>query len=131
MAERAEFKSGFRQAREPVVIGMAGAGRACELHVNALKRVSDLHLRFKLVAARRPQQAEAAAHQHGFEHWTLDFGELLADPEIDVIDVCTPPYVHEEMMLAALAAGKHVICEKPLTGYFGESEDDLPIGLKV
>ena len=50
---------------------------------------------------------------------------MLADPEIDVIDIVTPPVAHPRMIIDALKAGKHVICEKPLTGYFGQpgSED--------
>lgn len=60
----------------------------------------------------------------------MDFDDLLNDPDIDVIDICTPPYVHEEMIEKALAAGKHVICEKPISGYFGCDDDETPIGKK-
>jgi len=42
-------------------------------------------------------------------------------PEVDVIDVCTPGYAHEEVSIAALEAGKHIVVEKPFTGYFGPS----------
>src|SRR5688572_561177 len=45
---------------------------------------------------------------------TREFADLLNDPAIDLIDICTPTLQHPEMMAAALAAGKHVICEKPL-----------------
>lgn len=45
---------------------------------------------------------------------TTDFADLLADPSIDIIDICTPPVAHLRQILAALAAGKRVICEKPL-----------------
>lgn len=51
--------------------------------------------------------------------------------EIDIVDICTPPYLHEEMVVRALQAGKHVICEKPLCGYFGMDEDIWPIGKNV
>ena len=70
----------------------------------------------------------AAQKRYGFEKATLDYHDILNDPEIDVVDICTPPYVHEEMILEALAAGKHVICEKPLSGYFGLPGDPEPIG---
>ena len=44
-------------------------------------------------------------------------------PEIDVIDVCTPGYAHEEVSISALEAGKHIVVEKPFTGYFGPLRD--------
>jgi hypothetical protein len=45
-------------------------------------------------------------------------------PEVDVIDVCTPGYVHESVSITALEAGKHVVVEKPFTGYYGPSGDE-------
>lgn len=117
--------------KKPITIGMAGAGRATELHMNALRRFSGIPLRFKRIIARRMEQTRAAKELYGFEEFSLDFNDLLTDSDIDVIDICTPPYVHEEMIKKALKAGKHVICEKPLSGYFGEENDIAPIGLNV
>lgn len=114
-----------------ICIGMAGAGRATELHMNGLKRYSGVPLCFKHIIARRFEQVNTAKKKYGFENSSLCFDDLLLDPEIDVIDICTPPYVHEEMIIKALNAGKHVICEKPLSGYFGTAGDEEPIGLKV
>lgn len=54
--------------------------------------------------------------EFGIERRTTSYAELLADESIDIIDICTPPGIHLEQVVAALAAGKHVICEKPLTG---------------
>ncbi len=114
-----------------VTIGMAGAGRATELHMDAYRKVSGIPLRFRRIIARRPEQVFPAKDHYGFEDASLNFNDLLDDPEIDVIDICTPPYVHFDMIEASIAAGKHVICEKPLTGYFGELDDEEPIGIKV
>lgn len=113
---------------EKICIGMVGAGRAAELHVHGLKRVSDIPLRFKTIVARRAEQLSAAKECYGFEQGSYDFDDLISDPEIHVIDICTPPYVHEEMIIKAMRAGKHVICEKPLSGYFGQAGDAEPIG---
>lgn len=110
---------------------MAGAGRATELHMNALLRFSEFPVRFKRIIARRSEQVEMMQRRYGFEQASLRFDDLLQDPEIDVIDICTPPYVHEEMIEKAFKAGKHVICEKPLTGYFGRPGDPEPIGVHV
>lgn len=117
--------------KKEIVIGYAGAGRATELHINALKRFSGIPFRLKTIHARRIEQLHEAKKRYGFELVTLNFDDLLNDPEIDVIDICTPPYLHMEMIEKALKAGKHVICEKPLTGYFGREGDKLPIGDKV
>lgn len=117
--------------KNEICIGMAGAGRATELHINALKRFTGIPLRFKMIVARRKEQLEVAKAIYGFEETSYDFEDLLTDPDIDVIDICTPPYVHEEMIERAMLAGRHVICEKPLTGYFGMSGDEYPIGINV
>lgn len=116
---------------EKIVIGMVGAGRATELHMNAMRRVSDIPLCFKTIVARRPEQLMPAKEKYGFRNSSYDINDLLNDPEIDVIDICTPPYLHEEIIIKAIQAGKHVICEKPLTGYFGNDGDIEPIGNNV
>lgn len=117
--------------KNEVCIGMAGAGRATELHMNALRRYSEIPYRCKRIIGRRMEQVSKAKERFGFEIASLDFDDLLNDPEIDVIDICTPPYVHSDMICKALNAGKHVICEKPLTGYFGKEGDKVPIGRHV
>lgn len=111
-----------------ICIGMIGAGRATELHMDALKSFSGVPVRYKTIMARRAEQLEDAKVKYGFEKISFNYDEIINDAEIDVIDICTPPYLHEEMIVKALKAGKHVICEKPLTGYFGKAEDPKPIG---
>ena len=106
-----------------VCIGMAGAGRATELHMNALDKVSGIPIRRKKIMARRPEQLEAAKERYGFEELTYSFEDLLEDSDINVIDICTPPYAHADMVKKVIEAGKHVICEKPLTGYFEEEKE--------
>ena len=113
-----------------VTVGVIGAARALELHMFGYKR-SSIPVRLKTLMARRPEQIHKAVELYGFEKGTTDFDDLLNDPEIDVIDICTPPYVHKEEIIRAMCAGKHVICEKPLLGYFGRSGDPEPIGEKV
>lgn len=113
-----------------ICIGMAGAGRATELHMYGYRRINGIPLRFKRIIARREEQVTNAKEKYGFEIASLDFDDLVNDPEIDVIDICTPPYVHMEMIEKAIAAGKHVICEKPISGYFGE-QNETNVGITV
>jgi predicted dehydrogenase len=118
-------------SNKEVCIGMAGSGRATELHMNALQRYSGVPVCYKHIIGRRMEKVNEYKERYGFLNASLDFNDLLNDPEIDVIDICTPPYAHEDMIYKALAAGKHIICEKPLSGYFGQEEDEKPIGKKV
>jgi len=60
--------------------------------------------------------------EFGIEWRTKSFDDLLADPGIDIIDICTPPLLHRPQVEAALAAGKHVVCEKPLTGSLADCD---------
>lgn len=118
-------------SRGEICLGMAGAGRATELHMNALTRYTGVPVCFKRIIAHRFEQVNAMKERFGFEEASLDFEDLLNDEEIDVIDICTPPYAHKDMIIKALNAGKHVICEKPLSGYFGKDGDVEPIGDNV
>ena len=94
-----------------VTVGVVGAGRALELHAFGYKR-SNIPVHLKTVMARRPEQIKKAIELYGFEKGTTNYDDLINDPEIDVIDICTPPYVHKEEIIKAMQAGKHVICEK-------------------
>lgn len=116
--------------KDYVTVGVVGAGRAAELHAYGYHR-SNIPVKLKTVMARRPEQLKQAMDRYGFEKATMSFEELLQDQEIDVIDICTPPYLHFDEILMALQANKHVICEKPLIGYFGQKNDPKPIGDKV
>lgn len=111
-----------------ITIGMLGAGRGAQLHMEGYKRVHGVDIRYKWIFARRREQLLDAQECYGFERITTDYSDILEDPEVDVIDICTPPYMHANEAVLALSHGKHVICEKPLTGYFGNAADALPVG---
>ena len=112
-------------------IGMIGCGRATELHINAYRHVKDITPVYKKIASSSYEKALKGKEIYGFETACHDVDEIIDDPEIDVVDICTPPSCHDEEIIKALAKGKHVICEKPMTGYFGEPGDISPIGLNV
>ena len=67
------------------------------------------------VCTSRPETAEKAVKTGGFEFGTHCYEELLQRDDIDVIDICTPNQMHRDQVIAALDAGKHVYCDKPLT----------------
>src|SRR6516162_3839191 len=113
-----------------VSVGLVGCGFVAELHMYAYKRVYSVDADVVAVAARGDHVIDfAKKHQIGKTY--RDFRVLIADRSIDVIDICTPPMLHAPMIVEAVQAGKHVICEKPFAGYFGRDGDKTPIGKHV
>ena len=109
-------------------IGMIGYGGIGRVHAMAY-RALPFHYGFPAdtinivgVATTRPETAEKAAREIGCEVWTANYQELLARDDIDLIDCCVPNQKHEEIILAAAAAGKHIYCEKPLAMTVAEGQ---------
>jgi predicted dehydrogenase len=113
-----------------VRVGLVGCGFVAELHMYAYKRVYGVEAEVSAVAARGAHVVDFAKKHHVAKTYR-DFRELIADPDLDVIDICTPPMLHASMIVDAMHAGKHVICEKPFAGYFGRDGDKTPIGKHV
>ena len=113
-----------------VTIGLVGCGFVAELHMYAYERVYGIDAEVIAVAARGDHVLDFAK-KHKIRKTYRDFRDLIDDGEIDVVDICTPPALHAAMIVDAVRAGKHVICEKPFAGYFGRAEDKTPIGKKV
>jgi predicted dehydrogenase len=113
-----------------VRVGLIGCGFVAELHMYAYKRVYGVDVEVAAVAARGDHVLDFA-RKHAIPKTYRDFRAVLADREIDVVDICTPPALHATMIVEAVQAGKHVICEKPFTGYFGRDDDKSPIGKRV
>lgn len=111
-------------------VGLVGCGFVSELHMYAFRRVYGVDVEVAAVAARGDHVVEFAA-RHNIPRVYRSFAELIADRALDVIDVCTPPNLHAGMIVAAMQARKHVICEKPFAGYFGREGDKQPIGKHV
>ena len=68
----------------------------------------------KVVVDVTDAAAEIARQRFGFDEASSDWRAVIARPDIDVVDICTPNNVHAEIAIAAAKAGKHIICEKPL-----------------
>jgi predicted dehydrogenase len=114
-----------------VTIALIGAGYAAHLHARGYSKVHGVHVRLKTIVDLDEKRATEVAEKYHIENVTANFQIVLDDDEIDIIDIVTPPHLHLSLALEALQAGKHVICEKPLTGYFGENDDEKPIGKNV
>jgi len=101
-------------------IGLIGAGIGAQ-HLQAYHQ---LHASFT-VTAICDLDVEKAAQLRGGQNIaiTADYTEILADDEIDLVDICLPPHLHYDAICAALRAGKHVICEKPLVSSCAEVDE--------
>lgn len=110
---------------KPIIIGMIGAGFAASFHVENYKRIPGLNVRIKGVTSKSKEKAAAFAETHDLEKVYDSHTAILSDPEIEIVDLCVPNYLHYPLSLKAAEAGKHIICEKPLTGYFGSGEAEL------
>lgn len=114
-----------------VTIALIGGGFAANFHANAYAKVSGVQVNVKSLVDIDLEKAHALAKKWSIEVVTADYDEVLSDPEIDAVDIVLPPHLHLPFAFRALKAGKHVICEKPLTGYFGKEGDAAPIGKTV
>lgn len=100
-------------------VGMIGYKFMGKAHTNAWRQANyffdpPVKARLKAVCGRERAKVEAMAARWGWERAETDWRRLIDDPEIGIIDICSPNNTHEEIALAALAAGKIVACEKPL-----------------
>jgi predicted dehydrogenase len=100
-------------ARKELRIGLVGVGAAAQInHIPALKRTDGVEL--VALVDRDPEKANRVAQKFGVPRVYGRLDDLLADDEIDAVDVCTPNFLHAPVSIAALEAGKHVLCERPL-----------------
>jgi len=109
---------------EVVRVGLIGAGFLAELRARCYFRLPGAAVELVAVAARSMESAARFAGRWSIRHAVDDWRRLLDRPDINVIDICTPNFLHREMAIAAAQAGKHIICTKPLTGSFGEGGDE-------
>ncbi|MBK8098247.1 MAG: Gfo/Idh/MocA family oxidoreductase [Planctomycetes bacterium] len=119
MSIAATVNTGAAAAKPVLNVAMVGHAFMGRAHGNAFRQVNhffDLpfHVVPAVIVGRDPERAAAAAHKLGFAESTTDLKATLARQDIHLVDVATPNDSHCAIALQALAAGKHVLCEKPL-----------------
>src|SRR5437764_3846441 len=98
-----------------------GTGFMGRVHTEGIRRVGNVEV--AAIAASSEEKARKFADELGVERSTGDYRTLLKDPEISAVHVCTPNALHFPMAKAALEAGKHVLCEKPLALSTAEGQE--------
>jgi predicted dehydrogenase len=95
-------------------VGIVGLGWVAGAHIETFKHVQGARVR--AVCSRRKHDPAALEKQYGLPLQAFDdYDRMLADPTIDVVDICSPPWLHAKQAIAAARAGKHVLLEKPIS----------------
>ena len=120
-------------------VGLVGAGFMGKAHVVAYSNMPKFFWPapavpvLKTICDIDPDIARDAKDRFGFEKYCTDWQDIVNDPEIDVVSVCTPNNAHAPIAIAALKAGKHVLCEKPIAstledgGQRGNQHERVPV----
>jgi len=106
-------------AKPSLAVGLIGYNFMGKAHSNAWRQVSHFFdlpadLRLRTICGRKATHLRVAASKLGWEKAEVDWRRVIADPKIDIIDICTPNDTHCEIATAAAKAGKAILCEKPL-----------------
>ncbi len=122
--------------KKPLNICLIGQKFMGRTHSNAYLKVDkffDVPLQpvMHTISARDRAELEAFAAQWGWRNANTDWKAAVRDPEIDLVDVGTPNHVHREQAIAALEAGKHVACEKPLAGTLADAREMMEAAKKA
>lgn len=107
---------------QPIRIGLVGAGFASRFHFDGYYRVSGVPVKVVGITDIHPEARESFARDHNIRAFS-SFEELC--DAVDVVDLCTPGATHQPLAVQALRHGKHVVVEKPFTGYYGTGAADF------
>jgi len=113
---------------ERVRIGMIGSRFAARLHLRSMARLRGVKADVVAVASQNLEHAAACARDFAIPEYCDDYRRLLERSDIDCVDLCIPTDLHAAFCVEAARAGKHIICEKPLTGYFGKDRPEELVG---
>lgn len=111
-------------ARPRVNVAMIGAGFLAETRARCYAGVTGHDVRIVAVMSRSYDRAREYARKHGVPDVCRDFDQVLARSDVHVVDLCVPNHLHRSMTEAAAAAGKHIVCAKPLTAFDGAGLPD-------
>ena len=117
----------MNMAKKKVNVAMIGAQFMGKAHSNAWRQVkamfdSPVEPIMKVMCGKFPEEL-ATAEKWGWQETSLDWKEVVNHPDIDIVDICTPNFLHPVIALEAAKAGKHIVCEKPLANTLKEAKE--------
>ncbi len=113
-------------ARGKVKVGIIGSQFQAECHAESFRMVAD-EAEVVAVASPTPDHAAQFARRHGIPRAFTDYRALLAEPDIELVTITAPNYLHAQMTIDAARAGKHVLCEKPLSMTLAEADEMIDV----
>jgi predicted dehydrogenase len=108
---------------------MIGAGFMGRVHTEAIRRLGNVEV--AAIAGVSEEEARGFGASMGIERTTGDYRAVLADPSIDAVHICTPNVLHHPIAMAAMQAGKHVLCEKPLAVTSAQAREMVDLAKKT
>ena len=109
-------------------IGLIGCGFMGKTHTFGYKTIPlyyenlPFKINLKTLCASSEKSAREGADRLGYENFTDNFYDIVNDDSIDIVDICTPNFLHAEEVFAAMKAKKHIYCDKPLTVLLSDAE---------
>src|SRR2546422_3703370 len=94
-------------------VGIIGAGEIADAHLRGYLQAVE-HARVTAIADVDPARAQRFTERAGRPEIFVDYRQMIASPLVDAVDICLPHHLHKDAIVAAAAAGKHILCEKPL-----------------
>ena len=107
-----------KKVLKAALVGVGVAGQVS--HIPAWKKLEGVEL--VTLVDRDQDKAQRVAQRYGVPNATTQIDEVLEDPEIDMVDICTPNFLHAPLAIAALESGKHVLVERPIARNAAETE---------
>jgi len=121
------LSEGISMAKKTVNVAIIGGNFMGKAHSNGWRKVdmffNDLPVKPVMkVMCDKSKDALSNAERYGWQETSEDWKEVVNRPDIDIIDICTPNFLHTEMAIEAAKAGKHIVCEKPLANTLKEAK---------
>jgi predicted dehydrogenase len=105
----------------PVRVAIIGTGIGAAVHIPVFRQLEGTEI--VAIGSRRIERAKEIANRHRIELPSDDYREIVDHPDVDAVVIATPPYLHHTIGIAAIEAGKHVLCEKPMARNLAEARD--------
>ncbi len=106
---------------QPIRVAIIGTGIGAAVHIPVFRQIEETEI--VAICSRRIERAKELSDKHRIRIASDDYREIVDHPDVDAVVIATPPYLHHTIAIAAIEAGKHVLCEKPMARNLAEARD--------